>query len=88
MDDVLAEGLSESRPDWLLPNDAIDGDCPVLFAYTCDMPRIKRFVDGETVYGLKGWLYCFDFQEEVLSKICSSNVKIQCIDFEAVKDGL
>jgi len=88
LDGILAEGLSEPRPDWLMPNDAIDGDCPVLFAYTCDMPRIKRFVNGVMVHGLKGCLYCFDFQEEALSKICGPKVDIQCIDFEAVKDGL
>ncbi len=88
MDDILAEGLSEPRPNWLMPNDAMDGDSPVLFAYTCDMPRIKRFVNGVTVHGLKGLLYCFDFQEKALSKICGPNVEIQCINFDAVKDGL
>ncbi len=88
LDDILAEGLSEARPNWLMPNDAMDGDVPVLFAYTCDMPRIKRFVNGVTVHGLKGLLYCFDFQEEALSKICDPNVEIQCINFEAVEDVL
>lgn len=88
LDDILAEGLSEARSNWLMPNDAMDGDVPVLFAYTCDMPRLKRFVSGVTVHGLRGLLYCFDFQEEALSKICGPNVEIQCIDFEAVKGGL
>ncbi len=87
LDDILAEGLSKFQSDWLMPNDAMDGDCPVLFAYTCDMPRIKRFASGVTVHGLKGLLYCFDFQEEALSKICGPNVELQCIDFDAVKDG-
>jgi len=81
LDDILAEGLSKPRPNWLMPNDAMDGDVPVLFAYTCDMPRIKRFVNGVAVHGLKGLLYCFDFQEEALSKVCGPNVEIQCIDF-------
>ncbi len=88
LDDILAEGLSEPRPDWLMPNDAMDDDFPVLFAYTCDMPRIKCFVNGVKMHELKGLLYCFDFQEEALSKVCGPNIEIQCIDFEAVKDGL
>jgi len=88
LDDILAEGLSEARPNWLMPNDAMDGDVPVLFAYTCDMPRIRCFANGVRVHGRKGLLYCFDFQHAALRKICGPNVEIQCIDFEAVKNGL
>ena len=83
LDNILMEGLFGSRPNWLMPNDAIDGGNPVLFAYTCDMPRIKRFVGGVTMHGLKGLLYCFDFQDEALSNICGPDFEIQCIDFDA-----
>ena len=35
--------------------DAVDGDdTPVLFGYTCDMPRIKRFVHGLITNERKG----------------------------------
>lgn len=88
LDGILMEGLSGPRSNWLMPNDAMDGNTPVLFAYTCDMPQIMRFAGGVTAHGLKGLLYCFDFQEEALGKICGSNVEIQCIDFEVVKDGV
>lgn len=85
MDNILRQGLSEARVNWAVENDAMDGDVPVLFGYTCDMPRIRRFCDGLQTHGLRGTLYCFDFQEAVLSKICGSNVDIQCIDFEKVE---
>lgn len=84
LDGILLEGLSEARENWLVGNDAMDGETPVLFGYTCDMPRIKRFCDGLQAHGVRGTLYCFDFQEEALRRICGLDVDIQCIDFEAV----
>lgn len=85
LDGLLLEGLSEARENWLVENDAMDGETPVLFGYTCDMPRIRRFCGGLRAHGLRGILYCFDFQKETLNKICGSNADIQCIDFEAAK---
>ena len=63
----------------------MDGAEPVLFGYTCDMPRIERFYGALDIHGLKGTLYCFDFQEEAMHRICGENVPIQCMDFEAVE---
>lgn len=83
LENILMEGLSAPRPNWIMPNDAMDGDTPVLFAYTCDMPRIKRFVGGVKMHKLKGLLHCFDFQEEALGEICGPDIEIQSIDFEA-----
>lgn len=88
LDDILMQGLSEPRQYWLVENDAMDGEDPVLFGYTCNMPRIKRFSDGVNTHGFKGTLYCFDFQEGALSKICGSNIYIQCIDFRAFEELL
>lgn len=85
LDDILRQDLSEARANWSMENDAMDGEEPVLFGYTCDMPRITRFCVGLQTHGLRGALYCFDFQKEVLGKICGSNVDIQCIDFERVE---
>lgn len=83
LDSILSEGLSPSQPGQVIENDAMDGGCPVLFAYTCDMPRIKRFDNALRIHGRTGTLYCFDFQEPALRKLCGANVDIQCIDFEA-----
>lgn len=88
LDGILAQGLSASQPCWLVENDAMDGDEPVLFGYTCDMPRIRRFIVGLNVHEFKGTLYCFDFQEDVMQQICGPNVDIQCMDFEAVERQL
>lgn len=85
LDDILRQDLFEVRANWSMENDAMDGKDPVLFGYTCDMPRIKRFCIGLQTHGLRGALYCFDFQEEVLSKICGPDVRIQCIAFEKVE---
>ena len=86
LDNILREGLSEPQPNWFVENDAMDGDEPVLFEYSCDMPRIRRFCGGLNAHKLKGTLYCFDFQEKILSQICGPNVAIECIDFENLKN--
>lgn len=82
LDDILLEGFTEPQEDWLMPNDAMDGEDPVLLGYTCDMPRIKQFGDALTLHKRNGLLYCFDFQEDALRKVCGPNVNIQCIDVE------
>ena len=83
LDNVLMEGYAESRT-WKVENDAMDGDTPVLFGYDCDMTRIKRFAGGVKVHGLAGTLYCFDFQEAAIRKVCGPNVDVRCVAFEAV----
>lgn len=85
LDDVLAQGLAPPRDGWLMENDAMDGDEPVLFGYTCDMPRIKRFDNALHIHDMRGTLYCFDFQEAALRAICGPGIKIQDLDFEKVK---
>lgn len=82
LDGILSQDLAPPRSGWLMENDAMDGEVPVLFAYTCDMPRIYRFNAALDRSGRSGMLYCFDFQEEALRQICGSGVDIQCIDFE------
>ena len=83
LDNTLAQGLDPARPNWPVVNDAMDGDSPVLFGYTCDMPRIKKFDYALHIQDRTGTLYCFDFQEPALRELCGPNVEIQCIDFEA-----
>lgn len=83
LDSILSEGLSPPQPGLVIENDAMDGDSPVLFGYTCDMPRIKRFDNALRIHGRTGTLYCFDFQEPALRRLCGPNVEIQHIDFEA-----
>lgn len=85
LDGILSQGLSAPRPGFVVENDAMDGDEPVLFAYTCDMPRIKRFDNALHIHDMRGTLYCFDFQEAALRAICGPGIKIQDLDFEKVK---
>lgn len=89
LDEILSENLSARRPGWSVENDAFDEtDAPVLFAYTCDMPRIKRFDTALALHELTGTLICFDFQEEVLRQICGERVTLQSIDFEAFEGSV
>ena len=89
LDGILLEDLSEGRPNWRIEHDAIDGNgCPVLFGYTCDMPRIRRFDDALGLHGLTGTVYCFDFQELALRRVCSPRVALQCIDFDAFEGSV
>lgn len=82
LDAILAQGLSDPQPGLVVDNDAMDGDSPVLFGYTCDMPRIKRFDSALHIHGRTGTLYCFDFQAPILRELCGPNVEIRDIDFE------
>ncbi len=55
LDAILADGLYERIPNWLVENDAIDSEGnPVLFAYTCDFPRIRRFDTALELHGMTG----------------------------------
>lgn len=84
LDQILMQNLSASRPGWPVVHDAFDEtESPVLFGYTCDMPRIKRFDTALSLHDQTGTLICFDFQEETLRRICGSQVTLQSIDFEA-----
>ncbi len=83
LDTILAEGLHEGIPNWRVENDAIDSEGnPVLFAYTCDFPRIRRFDTALELHGMTGTLICFDYQEEALREICGQCVMLQSIDFQ------
>ena len=89
LDEILSQDLSKGSTNWLIEHDAIDEHgCPVLFGYTCDMPRIRRFDDALGLHGMTGTLYCFDFQEPALRRVCGSRVALQCIDFDAFEDLL
>jgi hypothetical protein len=85
LDAILSQDLSPCRSDWVVENDAMDGNSPVLFAYTCDMPHIKRFDTALELHGKTGTLFCFDFQEDALQQVCGQRVKIESLDFEKVK---
>lgn len=86
---ILMENLSASRPDWTIVNDGFDENgAPVLFGYTCDMPRIKRFDTALALHDRTGTLVCFDFQEGALRRICGERVSIQCIDFNAFEGSV
>lgn len=82
LDGILAKGFDPPRPNWTAENDAMDGESPVLFSYTCDMPRLRRFNAALEKMDWTGTLFCFDFQEEAIRQVCVPNVNIKCIDFD------
>lgn len=86
---LLSKDLAPNDPLAAYENDGFDRNgTPVLFAYTCDMPRIKRYVNALTERNLRGRLICFDFQAEALNRVCGDSIKIQTLDLEAVKGGI
>lgn len=79
---ILSEGLLNKNFGSLIEHDALDlyGN-PVLFGYTCDLPKIKRFDTALSLQNKIGTLICFDFQFEVMRRYCSENVQLKIIDF-------
>lgn len=88
LDGILGENLGPRVPGLPIEHDAVDGRVPVLFAYTCDMPRIKRFDTALELQDIPGVLICFDFQEPILRQICGSQVRFQSIDFDRLEGRL
>lgn len=83
LETVLMTDLFDGDEGSMLENDAFDKDGnPVLFGYLCDLPRIKRFDTALRLQKKSGTLICFDFQKEVLSRYCGTQVQFQTIDFE------
>lgn len=77
--DLEPRQLSET-----VENDAMTPDgAPVLFAYDCDLPRIRRFDTALRLQDRYGILICFDHQAEVLRRYCGNRVIVQAIDFDA-----
>lgn len=83
MHQILSLDLIERKANWRIENDAIDknGD-PVLFAYSCDMPRIARYNTALELQGKNGTLICFDYQQNVLERYCGSRIRFQTIGFD------
>lgn len=80
---ILSEGLSPKDGGSLIENDAIDPEGnPVLFGYFLDIPRISRFLSALQIQNRDGTLICFDFQKEMLARLCGEYVRLSSISFE------
>ena len=79
---ILSQGLVSEDVGRSIEQDALEPDgTPVLFGYSCDLPRIARFNTSLELFGRSGMLICFDFQAEILRRYCGSHVRLQTIDF-------
>ena len=77
--DLEPRQLSET-----VENDAMTPEgAPVLLAYDCDLPRIRRFDTALRLQNRYGILICFDHQAEVLRRYCGDRAVVQTIDFAA-----
>ena len=85
LDGILSQDFGPPWPGWIIENDAMDGETPVLFAYTCDMPRLRRFNAALEKMDWTGTLFCFDFQVDAIRQVCDKRIKIESLDFEKVK---
>ena len=83
LDQILSLDLQPSDNGLSIEHDALDAHGnPVLFGYLLDIPRINRFLTALNLHQRNGTLICFDFQKEVLQKLCNKNVQLQTINFE------
>ena len=79
---ILSQGLITGNAGRAIEQDAAEQDgTPVLFGYSCDLPRIARFSTSLDLMERPGTLICFDFQADVLRRYCGSWVRFQTIDF-------
>ncbi len=82
LETILRTDLFDKDEGLPIENDAIDGSGnAVLFGYTCDLPRIKRFDTALRLQNKAGTLICFDFQAEALRRCCGEQMRFQTIDF-------
>lgn len=81
---LLCLDLEPQQPGETVENDAMTPEgAPVLFAYDCDLPRIRRFDTALRLQDRYGILICFDHQAEVLRRYCGDRAVVQAIDFDA-----
>ena len=86
LDELLASDLCAADYHYLVENDAmIEDGIPVLFAYTCNLYRVKKFNRGLLKHEINGIIYCFEYQAEVLRECCSDLVEFQTLSYEKVK---
>ena len=79
---ILSQGLIAGNAGKAIEQDAAEQDgTPVLFGYSCDLPRITRFSTSLDLMERPGTLICFDFQADVLRRYCGGRVRFQTIDF-------
>ena len=79
---ILSQGLITGNAGRAIEQDAAEQDgTPVLFGYSCDLPRIARFNTSLDLMERPGTLICFDFQADVLRRYCGGRVRFQTIDF-------
>ena len=82
--ELLLLDLEPQQPGETVENDAMTPEgAPVLFAYDCDLPRIRRFDTALRLQDRYGILICFDHQAEVLRRYCGDRAVVQAIDFDA-----
>ena len=80
---ILMTDLYERENHLTIEHDAFEADGTlVLFAFYCDLPRIKRFNTSLSLQDKEGVIICFDFQKEVLQKYCSQQITFKTINFE------
>lgn len=84
LDTILMEDLSPPVPDAVVENDAMNGDVFVLFGYTCDMPRLRRFDSSLQIHEKRGVVICFDFQLAAYRRCLGPQVQFQSLDFDQV----
>ncbi len=82
LDEILSDDLCPRNRTLAIENDAVDdAGNPVLFAYTCDLVRLKKFDSAIRMREGGGTVICFDFQKDALAGVMSGKIHFQTISF-------
>ena len=69
-----------------MEHDALrDDGTPVLLAYEFDLERLRRFRDSLQMFGGRGLVICFDFQQAVLEEYLAGLVEFQTVSLTKVR---
>ena len=83
------DGLRKHNSGWGLEHNSFDErGGPVLFGYSCNLPRISRYADTPKKREMKDTLFCFDFQTLALERLCAGNVVFQWPGSSAVEEAI
>jgi hypothetical protein len=83
---LLLSDLRPPQPGLRVEHDALRGDgVPVLLAYEFDMERLRRFRDSLQMFGGRGLVVCFDFQQAALEEYRAGLMEFQAVSLEKVK---
>ncbi len=80
LNEILMKDFSSDLEPFFGSDTVTEDGMPVIFAYCCDLRKIRGFVSMLAFHERKGIIICFDFQKEALQKYGGEYVEIKTLD--------